>query len=64
VLARDGASSVAVGDGDVEGPLVEPRLHGLRRAVAAELACERLRLTPEPSRALEALGEDTLAVAA
>src|SRR5665647_1511240 len=24
------------------------RLHGLRRAVAAELACERLRLAPEP----------------
>src|SRR5665647_1475262 len=64
VLARDGASAVGAGDGDAEGALAEARLHGLRRAVAAEIVVEPLDLTPEPRRALQALGEDALPVAA
>jgi hypothetical protein len=62
VLARDGASAVGAGDGDAESALAEAQLHDLRRAVAVELVVERLRLTPEPRRALEALGEDALPV--
>jgi len=50
VLARDGAGAVGAGDGDAEGALAETRLHDLRRAVAAELRCERLRLRPQPRR--------------
>ena len=45
-------------------PWPEAGLHDLRHAVAAELLCERLRLRLQPRRALEALGEDALAVAA
>src|SRR5450759_157720 len=62
VLARDGAGAVGAGDGDTECALAEPRLHGLRRAVAAELVDERLGLASEPRRALRALGEDALPV--
>jgi len=59
-------SRIAIGAGDsgAEGALAEARLHGVRRAVAVELICERLRLTPEPCRAFQALGEDALPVAA
>jgi len=46
VLARDRAGAVGAGDGDAEVALTEARLHGLRRAVAAELRCERLRIRP------------------
>src|SRR5665648_192546 len=59
-----GAGAVGAGDGDAEGALAEARLHGLRRAVAAQLVGERLGLLPEPRRALQALGEDALPVAA
>src|SRR5450756_1391170 len=63
VLAGDGAGAVGAGDGDAEGAPAEPRLHGLRRAVTAELVSERFGLLPEPRRALQALGDDALAVA-
>ena len=45
-----------------EGALTETRLHGLRCAVAAELVNERLCLTPETRRALQALSEGALPV--
>jgi len=64
VLARDRAGAVGAGDSDAEGALAEARLHGLRRAVAVELVDKRLRLGREMGRAREALGENTVAVAA
>ena len=64
VLARHGAPAVGAGDGDTECALAEARLHSVRRAVAAELVDERLGLASEPRRALRALGEDALPVAA
>jgi len=63
-MPEGGAGTVGAGDGDAEGTLAEARLHDLRRAVSAELLCERFRLRPQPRRALQALGEDTLAIAA
>ena len=59
-----GAGAVGAGDGDAEGALAEARLHVLWGAVATELVYERLRPTPEPHRALQALREDALPVAA
>ena len=64
MLARHGAPAVGAGDGDTECALAEARLHSVRRAVAAELVDERLGLASEPRRALRALGEDALPVAA
>ena len=59
-----GAGAVGAGDGDAEGALAEAWLDRVRRAVTAQLVGERLGLLPEPRRALQALGEDALPVAA
>src|SRR5665647_2789077 len=59
-----GAGAVGTGDGDAEGALAEAWLDRVRRAVTAQLVGERLGLLPEPRRALQALGEDALPVAA
>jgi hypothetical protein len=63
-MPEGGAGAVGAGDSDAEGALAEARQDDVRRSVTAELVCERLRLRPQPRRALQALGEDAPSVAA